>query len=31
MTIAIIITLAIWAVLIGFQQFHIHTAEEEQE
>jgi hypothetical protein len=31
MTITIIIALAIWAVLIGIQQFHITTAEEERE
>lgn len=29
--ITIIVIAAIWAVLIGFQQFHIHTAEEEGE
>lgn len=31
MTIAIITALIIWAVLIGIQQFHITTAEEERE
>lgn len=29
--ITIIMIAAVWAVLIGFQQYHLTTAEEEQE